>query len=278
MIIQRTHRRWARAVGATFVLQLPDCLATAAGRRLAPSRAFVKTRGTVGVVGDHTVVSVVASRRRSRADRLDKFGLSENNRICRRHGCLILRGPAIVGAVPRWSNRLIFAVERGARMPARNDANVVIVVLVLGVGLGGCARGTSKASVRYATYQYSCCNATDLIPVRQGNDEVATLHWTALPAPPTTARAAIPVSLAAALTGPFPDVAELKTAMASKPRRSPTIVAVTVRTTDQVGGAPVSTFRFPTTTPAGLYDITTTVAFAGGSQTADGVVQVGPVT
>jgi len=163
-------------------------------------------------------------------------------------------------------------------MPARSDASVVIAVLVLGVGLSGCARGTSKASVRIATYQYSCCNATDLIPVRQGNDEVATLHWTAVPAPPTTARAAIPVSLAAALTGPFSDVAELKIAMASKPRRSPTIVAVTVRTTDQAGGTPVSTFRFPTSTPRGLYDLTTTVAFTGGSQTADGVVQVGPDT
>jgi hypothetical protein len=163
-------------------------------------------------------------------------------------------------------------------MPARNDACVVIAVLILGVGLSGCARGTSKSSVRHATYQYSCCNATDLVPIRQGNDDVATLHWTAVPAPPTAARAAISVSLAAALTGPFSDVAALKTAMASSPRRSPTIVAVTVRTTDQAGGAPVSTFRFPTTTPAGLYDLTTTVAFAGGSQTADGVVQVGPDT
>jgi hypothetical protein len=163
-------------------------------------------------------------------------------------------------------------------MPARNDTSVVIAVLVLGVGLFGCGRSTSKATVRNATYRYSCCDATELVPVRQGNDEVATLHWTAIPASPTTTRAAIPVSLAAALTGPFPDATVLKIAMASKPRRLPTIVAATVRTTDQAGGAPVSTFRIPTTTPAGLYDITTTVAYAGGSQTADGVVQVGPAT
>ncbi|HEY5455283.1 MAG TPA: hypothetical protein VIJ96_07425 [Acidothermaceae bacterium] len=152
------------------------------------------------------------------------------------------------------------------------------MALVLGVGLSGCARGASKASVRIATYQYSCCNATDLIPVRQGNDEVATLHWTAVPAPPTAARAAIPVSLAAALTGPFSDAAALKIAMVSIPRRSPTIVAVTVWTTDQAGGAPVSTFRFPPSTPPGLYDLTTTVEFAGGSQTADGAVKVGPAS
>jgi hypothetical protein len=163
-------------------------------------------------------------------------------------------------------------------MPAGNDASVVIAALVLGVGLSGCASSASKASVRSATYQYSCCNATDLIPIRQGNDEVATLHWTAVPAPPTAARAAIPVSLAAALTGPFSDVAALKIAMASSPRRSPTIVAVTVWTTDQAGGTPVSTFRFPPSTPHGVYDLTTTVASAGGSQTADGVVQVGPDT
>jgi hypothetical protein len=190
----------------------------------------------------------------------------------------ILRGTAIARALPRWSNRSVCAVERGPRMPARNGASVVVAVLVLGVSLSGCARGATNATVRDATYQYSCCNATDLNPVRQGNDEVATLHWTATPAPPTAARAARPVSLAAALTGPFPDVAALKIAMASSPRRSPTIVAVTVRTTDQAGGAPVSTFRFPATTPAGLYDLTTTVASASGSQTADAVVQVGPDT
>lgn len=163
-------------------------------------------------------------------------------------------------------------------MRARNGASLVVAVLVLGIGLSGCASSASKATPRLAAYQYSCCNATDLIPVRQGNDEVVTLHWTAVPAPPTAARTAVPVSLAAALTGPFPDAAALKIAMSSSPRRSPTIVAAPVRTTDQAGGAPVSTFRFPTATPDGLYDLTTTVAFAGGSQTADGVVQVGPAT
>ena len=163
-------------------------------------------------------------------------------------------------------------------MRARNGARLVITLSVLGIGLSGCASSASKATPRLATYQYSCCNATDLIPVRQGNDEVATLHWTAIAAPPTDGRTAIPVSLVAALTGPFPDAAALKIAMSSTPRRSPTIVAVPVRTTDQVGGVPVSTFRFPTATPDGLYDLTTTVAYAGGSQTADSVVQVGPAT
>jgi hypothetical protein len=163
-------------------------------------------------------------------------------------------------------------------MRARNGASLAIAAMVVGIGLSGCASNASKGTPGHATYQYSCCNATDLIPVRQGDDDVATLHWTAIPAPPTAARTAVPVSLKAALTGPFPDAAALKIAMSSSPRHSPTIVAVTVWTTDQAGGAPVSTFRFPTTTPDGLYDLTTTVAFAGGSQTADGVVEVGPAT
>jgi hypothetical protein len=163
-------------------------------------------------------------------------------------------------------------------MRARNGASVAIVALALGVVLTGCAHRAATATLRDAMYAYSCCSAGDTIPVREGEDEVMTLHWIATVAPPGAARPALPVTLAAALTGPFPDVAALKVALASSPRRSPAVVAVTVRTTDQAGGTPVSTLRLPTGTRAGLYDLTTTVASAGGTMTGDSVIQVGADT
>jgi hypothetical protein len=161
-------------------------------------------------------------------------------------------------------------------MAARNRTSELIALLAFAVMLYGCARSASKVTAPYATYQYSCCQAADITPVRQAGVPMV-VHWIATVASPAPARRATPVTLAATLTGPFPDVAALKV-MSSSHGRPPTIVAGTVQTTDQAGGTPVSTLRLPTSTQAGFYDLTTTVTSAGGTASGHSVIQVGAGT
>ena len=174
----------------------------------------------------------------------------------------------------RCSIRFIGDPEPEHSMPARIGSGAAIVVLALGLTLSGCTRGSSAAAVRHATYQYSCCRSTDVVAVHRAG-EAMTLHWNATAAPAATARTATAVTLTAALTGPFPDAAAVKVAMGSRPNYVHTIVAATVRTTDQTGGTPVSTLSLPTSTPAGFYELTTTVASDGGTVIGNGVVDVG---
>jgi hypothetical protein len=162
-------------------------------------------------------------------------------------------------------------------MSARNGTSELIALLAFGATLCGCARSASKATAPYATYQYSCCQAADIAPVRQAGVPML-VHWIATVALPAPARTVTPVTLAATLTGPFPDVAALKNVMSSSHGRPPTIVAGTVQTTDQAGGTPVSTLRLPSSTPAGFYDLTTTVTSAGGTASGHSVIQVGAGT
>lgn len=154
-------------------------------------------------------------------------------------------------------------------MPVRNGIVPVTVVLALGLATSGCARGASTATARTATYQYSCCRAADVTPVRRAGDSMA-VHWIATAVAPTSARAAISVTLAAALSGPFSNAAAVKIATTS----SPTIVGATMETTNEAGGAPVSTLRLPSSMPAGFYDLRTTVTTAGGAVTGDSVIQL----
>jgi len=66
--------------------------------------------------------------------------------------------------------------------------------------------------VQHARYEYSCCQDSDLGAVHHPGEAV-TLHWIVTAAPPTGTATAVPVTSSAVLTGPFPDVSTLKTAM-----------------------------------------------------------------
>jgi hypothetical protein len=146
------------------------------------------------------------------------------------------------------------------------------VVVGVGVLVGGCSRPAAEPGVAYARYGYSCCQPRPPEVAHPG--QVIALHWTATAQPPTPAATATPVTLSAWLTGPFPDVAALKTAMTATSLPAAAVTAAAVHTTDRAGGTPVSTLPLPASAPAGFYDLRTSVVFGGGALSGDTVVRV----
>lgn len=158
----------------------------------------------------------------------------------------------------------------------RRGGSAAAVLLAVGMLGTGCTSQAPVVGVQHALYQYSCCQDSDLATVQRPGESI-TLHWIVTAAPPTGSATAVPVTLSAVLTGPFPDVSALKTAMASGSPPAAMVAAADVRTTDRAGGAPISTLRLPAAATAGFYDVRTTVASGGGTLSADGIIQVGPV-
>ncbi|WP_146192337.1 hypothetical protein [Cellulomonas sp. WB94] len=126
--------------------------------------------------------------------------------------------------------------------------------------------------MEYARYQYSCCQSG--LPTVAYPGEVIALDWTSTAQPPTASTAATATTLSASLTGPFPDVAALKTAMSATNPPAPTVTATDVHTTDRVGGTPTSSLQLPAQAPIGFYDVRTTVASGGAALSGDQIVQV----
>ena len=148
------------------------------------------------------------------------------------------------------------------------------VAVVLGVGflVAGCSRQAPAPGVEYARYQYSCCQAG--LPTVAYPGQVIALGWTSTAQPPTASTAATAMTLSASVTGPFPDVAALKTAMSADIPPAPTVTAADVHTTDRVGGTPTSSLQLPAQAPSGFYDLRTTVASGGAALSGDRILQV----
>jgi hypothetical protein len=125
-------------------------------------------------------------------------------------------------------------------------AAALLAVAVLGTG---CTSQSPVVGVQHARYEYSCCQDSDLGTLHHPGEEI-TLHWIVTAEPPTGFTTAVPVTLSAVLTGPFPDVSTLKTTMAS-------------------GSPPAALVAAP--------NVRTTVASGGGTLSADGIIQVVPV-
>jgi len=83
------------------------------------------------------------------------------------------------------------------------------------------------------------------------------------------------VTLTASLTGSFGDVATLKGA-AGTDAPSPGVAASPLRTTDQTGGAPVSTIAIPADATPGLYDLSFAIESLGPRLSGESVVQIEP--
>ena len=157
-------------------------------------------------------------------------------------------------------------------MRRRRALLAAVAVVGVGVLVGGCSRPAAAPTVGYARYGYSCCQPGPPEVAHPG--QVITLHWVTAAQPPTPAATATPVTLSAWLTGPFPTVAALKTAMTAASPPAAAVTAAAVRTTDRVGGTPISTLPLPAQAPAGFYDLRTSVVSGGGALAGDAVVQV----
>jgi hypothetical protein len=158
----------------------------------------------------------------------------------------------------------------------RRGGSAAATLLAVGMLVTGCTSQAPVVTVQHARYQYSCCQDGDVGTVHHPGEAI-TLHWIVTAAPATGSTAAVPVTLSAVLTGPFPDVSTLKTAMASGSPPAALVAAADVQTTDRAGGAPTSTLRLPALAAAGFYDVRTTVASGGGDLSADGIIRVVPV-
>lgn len=141
--------------------------------------------------------------------------------------------------------------------------------------MAGCA-GAQEDQTRgaTATFTYACCSNADVAQVVHPG-EVLRVHWIASPGPPTSAASPVPVSPTASLTGPYADVAHLKTSVGDgAPTLSPVATAGTVQTTSQAGGTPVSTIAIPPDARPGLYDLTTAVESSGFTSTGGSIVRI----
>lgn len=136
----------------------------------------------------------------------------------------------------------------------------------------GCGSRAATPAVQYARYQYSCCQNGLPTVAHPGQDIL--LRWTASAEAPTTSTGTTAVTLSASVTGPFPTVTALKTAMSATKPPAPAARAVDVRTTDRAGGTPVSTVALPALAPPGFYDVRTAVVSGGGMSSGDAIVQV----
>jgi len=134
----------------------------------------------------------------------------------------------------------------------------------------GCS-GSPGSSVTHQRYAYTCCSAPDVTRAWHPG-QTLTLHWTAQPAG-TTSAAAARVTLTAVITGPYRDVASLKSRepAASTLRSAPIVVG------DQSGQQPESTIVLPAELQPGYYDLATrSEAASGNSAGGDSVIQVTP--
>jgi len=152
----------------------------------------------------------------------------------------------------------------------RPKSRPFLPVAALVVGLTACSSTGSVVATGPALQRYSCCSSGDIGAVRHPGDTIK-LHWIATPLGPSATSAVSTVRLGAGLSGPFASVSALKSANSPATLTAPVIV-----TTNQVGDAPVSVIVIPKDSPAGYYNLTTTIEQDGGQLSGGSVIKVSP--
>lgn len=148
---------------------------------------------------------------------------------------------------------------------------------VAAVTVAGCAPTPAPPSGgTAATFTYSCCRSADIDRVLHPGD-VLVVHWIVSSGPPTGSETPLPVTLSASLTGAFTDAGQLKSTLSTS-TPSPAASSSPVQTTDQAGGAPVSTIAIPADAAPGLYNLTTSVESGSGRLVGGSIVRVEPAT
>ncbi len=120
----------------------------------------------------------------------------------------------------------------------------------------------------YTRYQYTCCDAADTVAAWHPG-ETRTLHWIAQGVE-TTDSGTPTLTLTIALAGPYADVGMLKSGAAA----ATTLHAGAMTARTDSAGSPVSVLTLAATLAPGYYNLTTTAASAGGSESGGAVIQV----
>lgn len=139
--------------------------------------------------------------------------------------------------------------------------------------LAGCSSSSAgQSGVTYASYKFSCCNATDMQRTWHPGESVE-MHWIVQDAGQTTDSRHHPITLTAVITGSYADVNALKSGAAAMH----TVRAQAINTDDRSPTAPSSNFTLPADLPPGFYNLAIGVDFGGGNRwSAAGIIQVGP--
>jgi hypothetical protein len=159
----------------------------------------------------------------------------------------------------------------GAAMVGMRTIRSLAIMVTVG-SAAGCSGASSHSAfpVRHATYSYSCCASTDVDQVRHPGD-LLTVHWIVTESPAAgTKKASEPVTLAATLTGAFPDVASLK----GSPAAAKALPTSVLHTTTWTGGAPITRLQIPATAAPGFYNLSTQVSSGGGTLGGAAIIQV----
>jgi hypothetical protein len=161
---------------------------------------------------------------------------------------------------------LALCVRRAATHTAcmRARWKVTATSLITALTVAACASSGAANGHEYEQFRVSCCVDTSLQTDRHPGGTV-TLHWIVASAG-TADVAAAPVTLTAALSGPFASVAALKAA-GSAPE---TMTAAPLHLSARNLGNPVSTIALPMNLVAGWYNLVYSVNSGPGNSVGSG--------
>ena len=133
---------------------------------------------------------------------------------------------------------------------------------------------SSPTSGTLVTYNYSCCTSLAINTLYRPGEVIAA-RWIRTKNPGTTGRA-VPVALSMRISGPFPSVSSLKSAMIGP---HPKVGATNVRSKtttllDTVRGNPQSVLRVPRHAASGFYNLTFTVGTSNLTQSGSSIIRV----
>ena len=144
---------------------------------------------------------------------------------------------------------------------------------MLGMLVAACGM-SGQSSVTYTAYQLTCCATAEIEQVWKPGTEV-DLHWTVETKERTgTASGAHKIVIVVTLTGPYSDVATLKSSKGA----SHVVQGSVITMDDRVPPVEpaITTFLLPADLPAGYYNLSFTTDFGGGnSMESASVVSVG---
>jgi methionine-rich copper-binding protein CopC len=139
--------------------------------------------------------------------------------------------------------------------------------LITALTVAACASSGAANGHDYEQFRVSCCVETSLQTDWHPGGTV-TLHWIVASAGTTTDPSAAPITLTAALSGPFASVAALKAA-GSGPE---TMTAAPLHLSARNPGNPVSTIALPMNLVAGWYNLVYSVNSGPGNSVGGATV------
>lgn len=164
---------------------------------------------------------------------------------------------------------------RSVRLPK----SILIVIIVLStLVLGPMTSGAQTKDSYHATFSYDCCSAFLVNTIHHPGD-VLKLRWIRLTNAPTTSKqTGVTIVLSASISGPFANVASLKSAFARSHPKFGEVnsKAAVIRISNRKFAKPVSSLRIPAKAGKGYYELTTSVAGGSVTQTSGSIICISP--